>query len=74
VAATVKPPREIKISLRRLRYLWFVYAHGDLDFIGTTRQSAEEMAEHPTTSEKRGFMIERWKLAGGKYVFDRRVR
>lgn len=59
--------------MRRLKYLWFVYQYGVLDFIATTRKQAEEMAEDPEGG-KEAYNIERWVYLGRKYQFDRKIR
>lgn len=59
--------------LRRLRHLWFVYQFGKLDFIATTLEQAEEMAETPE-GDKKPYNIERWRLLGNTYIFEERIR
>lgn len=61
------------MRLRRLKYLWFIYQDGLLDFIATSRKGAEEMAEDPE-GNKDLYKIERWVFKKGRYQFDKTMR
>lgn len=62
------------MRVRRLKYLWFVYLDGVLDYVACDRKNAEEMSTHPTTGSREEFAIERWVFRNGKYEFDKRLK